>query len=360
MKIAFVHDRLMSQYGAEKVFFELIRHYKPAKGKIFTLFSKNKSIEVDWINYEVDAVISNSFILDNIDYRNFMPLFPILTWIMGLKVKLYAPQITVISSFSSAKNIPFAEYKILYIHSPMQYIYDMYEENLAKLKGIKKIIYIISSRYIRIWDKIKRNYDQIYFNSNFTRSLCYKIYWQQGGKIRYPKINQVFLDESVSDKIQDYYCYVWRLVKFSKELEKIIELFNTTGKKLYIFGDGIDQAYLQSLANDNITFMGAYKDYHSLINVLKHAKGLVNLTKESFGMTIAESLAMWVPVFGFFGGACPELVDSKSWILVDNKLPETLLEEFKRFEKASFDRNYIKNAFLIKYDQHCFGQELDL
>ncbi|MDR0281811.1 MAG: glycosyltransferase [Candidatus Peribacteria bacterium] len=46
--------------------------------------------------------------------------------------------------------------------------------------------------------------------------------------------------------------------------------------------------------------------------IVRNAKGMINLTKESFGMGTVEALLMGVPVIGFNDGATPELVDEYS------------------------------------------------
>lgn len=42
MKIAFVHDRIVSVWWAEKVFFDLIKKEQFKEAKIFTVFSNKK------------------------------------------------------------------------------------------------------------------------------------------------------------------------------------------------------------------------------------------------------------------------------------------------------------------------------
>jgi hypothetical protein len=63
-----------------------------------------------------------------------MPFFPLLQKILSKKLKKFNPDIVFVSSFAIAKNIdlPNNTKKILYLHSPMQYIWEMYEEYLNK------------------------------------------------------------------------------------------------------------------------------------------------------------------------------------------------------------------------------------
>ncbi len=79
----------------------------------------------------------------------------------------------------------------LYLHSPMQYIWENYEENIAKLRFPIKQLYQLATLYLRPWDKKKRYYDTVCFNSEYTQSLAHKLYKMEG-EVKYPPINSEF------------------------------------------------------------------------------------------------------------------------------------------------------------------------
>ena len=54
--------------------------------------------------------------------------------------------------------------------------------------------------------------------------------------------------------------------------------------------------YAKSIAGPTIIFLGLITDVQEKIDIMKHAKGLINLAKESFGIATAESLCLGVPV----------------------------------------------------------------
>jgi hypothetical protein len=70
-------------------------------------------------------------------------------------------------------------------------------------------------------------------NSHYTAKLAKDIY-DIDSKVRYPKVDSSFLDISVNLNPDNYYLYVGRLVKFVKELDKIIYLFHETKQPLLI------------------------------------------------------------------------------------------------------------------------------
>ena len=78
---------------------------------------------------------------------------------------------------------------------------------------------------------------------------------------------------------------------------------------------------------------------------MRDARGCINLAKESFGLGTAESLCLGVPVFGYAGGATPELVkDGIDGILVRDKTATTLAAGRKSFVATSRDRTLIAQS----------------
>gem|GEM_PF-3006462 len=56
----------------------------------------------------------------------------------------------------------------IYLHSPMQYIWDYYEENLTKLKFPIRQLYQLITPMLRSRDQTPRHYDHIIANSHYT------------------------------------------------------------------------------------------------------------------------------------------------------------------------------------------------
>lgn len=355
MKVAFVHDRIISIWWAEKVFIDLIKvnlkKDNPTKYEIFCIFSDKKYLEINWENIKINSIISNKFILEKIDYRNLLPILPILTKNLSKKINNFWPDKSIISSFACVKNIDVKWEKILYMHSPMQYIRDMYEEYKNKLNFWKKLLFTQTCKILRKRDKKHRHYDKILFNSQFTKILCKKIYDMKEGEILYPRIWLNFIQAMPASEPFDYYLYVWRLVKFSKEVDLIIKLFNELWENLLIMWSWKDEIFLKSIANDNIVFIWQIDDELWKLKIIRQSLWLINLTKESFWIATAEALAVWVPVFGFKGWATPELVDENSWFLVEDKELESLIKGFKEFLNRDFDRSKIKDNFIRKYEE---------
>lgn len=336
MKIAYVHDWLLFFWWAEKVFFDIVQwnmkelfdksQYNIKEEKIFTNFY-NPNLP-NPTNIDIEAVFSWEKIWKY--YRNLMPFFPIITKILSNKIKKYNPDLIIISSFAIWKNLDINNTKILYLHSPIQYIWSHYDEYIKKFHWPKQWLYKLSSSYLRKWDKKYTDFDEIYFNSNYTKKLFNQIYNQNSTwKVIHPIVNipnykQIDILKKYNIK-WEYYLYIWRLVKLVKHLDKIIEIFNKTWKQLIIVWDGPDKNYLKKIAKENIKFLwyiDSNKDEYW--NLLKNAKALINITKESFWIVNFQAWKVWAKIITIHHGAIDDIPWEKIFIKDINTLEEVI------------------------------------
>jgi len=280
-----------------------------------------------------------------------MMFYPFFMKVLSKKIRRYNPEKIIISSFAIAKNISVPNIpKKLYLHSPMQYIWSHYDEYTHKLSWFKLALFKAITPRLRRWDKKFTSFDEVEFNSKYTAKIAKDLYWIDW-KIKYPKVDDCFLSCTLNNTPDNYYIYVWRTVKFVKEVDKIIKLFNDTNENLLIMWSWPDEMYLKSIAWDNVIFIGWVSDPAEKMKIIKNAKWMINITKESFWICTMEALLSGVPVFGFNDGASVELIDKDSWILVLNKNHETLISEFKEFIQRDWNREYIQSRAVKFYKE---------
>lgn len=351
---------------------DLIQSEHFNQAEIFTTFSDRKYLKTNKWNIKIKTALPKCFnylflkfynkknILSKIfDYRNLMPLYPFLMQILSRKIKKYSPSKVVISSFAIAKNLNFCKnsYKwnfkpktFLYLHSPMQYIRSHKDEYLQKLSWFKLKIFKYLTPKLKKRDLSYTNFDQVVSNSKYTSNLAKKIY-NIDSKISYPKISEIFIKSEVSKNPQNYFIYVGRLVRFVKELDKIITLFNKNNQPLLVMWSGPDEEYLKSISNWNIIFIWRISDPKEKKDIIKNSRWLINITKESFGICTAEALLLWVPVFAYNDWASLELLDPQSGVLSPQKDTKILQNYFDIFLEKLRDREKIKKNILAKLGQ---------
>ena len=381
-KIALINCRTMP-WGVHKVLLDLIsaqlkKHQEKVKIELFTLISEypELKVQIPWSEAQATIAITQALplwlsklflytkthkipILSSLlDYRNLMPLYPLLMKLLSLKIKKWKPDHILISSFAIAKNItpiPWVPTS-LYLHSPMQYIWSHYEEYLNKFSGLKKQIFKFTASYLRKWDLKYTHFDKVICNSQYTQKLAEDIYHIKSSVI-YPKIKDEYYFAGISPAPKPYFVCVGRLVNFVRECELIIQTFNALKLPLLMIGDGPDAQYLKSIAEDSIIFTW-WLDHGDLIDTVKHSAWLINLTKESFGIGTAESLLMGVPVLWYAEGATAELLDEHSGILLQEKSIPALSEALTSFQSKKRDRKLISESFRSKLAN--FSKPLDL
>ena len=150
----------------------------------------------------------------------------------------------------------------------------------------------------------------------------------------------------ISQTPKPYFVCVGRLVSFVRECEVIIKLFNELKLPLLMIGSGPDEEKLKNIAGETIIFTGRMQD--GLAETIKDSSGLINLTKESFGIGTAEALLMGVPVLGFKEGASAELIDQDSGILVADKSLPNLKKAMHEFMSRARDRKKISENIRYK------------
>jgi len=343
MKIAYIHDWLIFPGGAEEVFFDIInnnlldnKQEEKSEKKIFTTFHYNKYKNKS--NLDIEAVVSGKYIRKY--YRHLMPFFPVFMKKLSMKIKKFDPDIVIISSFAIAKNLDIGENakKILYLHSPMQYIRTHYEEYARKMQKqwwLKHKIYQYSSKKLRKWDINYNKFDEYYFNSNYTKESFQNTYNVKikNWKIRNPLVKiasyqKISIENLFTLEKKKYFVYIWRLVKFVKHVDIIIKAFNQTWDKLVIVGDWPDKEYLESIANENIIFSWYIWNHEDKYwNLLAQSKALINITKESFGIVTKQALDLGVTVIWLNKWATPELEWEK--ILIDEVSVKNLIKAIR-------------------------------
>lgn len=363
MKTAFVHDRIAHEGGAEAVLRELIRRDTHDEWAIFSYYSKQTRRRVDDKTYRIVTalprrlnkwfIICNTrkfFLLSTLfEYRNLMFRFPLLTRRLSRKIKKYNPSNIIISSFAAVKNInTHIAPTTLYLHSPMQYIRENYKENIQKVWFPIKQLYMFAAQFLRPRDKKKRTYNKVFFNSEYTQKLWEKMYglkWE----VWYPPVDKAFNGSMITDEIHGYFLFVWRIVKYVREIDKIIRLFNAVKQHIIIVGDGPDMGYAQTIAGPTVVFTGRVDDVEEKKKLLQHARGYINLAKESFGIGTAEALCCGVPVFGYKWWATEYFVDESNGYVVSEKDDKTLNEWFEKFVSMRFDRKNISEKAQRKF-----------
>lgn len=307
IKIAIIHDWLVTYAGAEKVLEEIIKLYPEAD--LYSLIDFLEPKERNFIN---NKLVKTSFIqrlpMAKKRYRNFLPLMPIA--IEQLDVSQY--DLVISSSHAVAKGIITGpdQLHVSYVHSPIRYAWDLQHQYLKESglnKGVKGVIARHILYKIRNWDyRTANGVDYFISNSDFIGRRISKVYRRESTTI-YPPVD-VSAFTLFEDK-EDFYLTASRMVPY-KKIELIVDSFNKMpDKKLVVIGDGPDFEKVKSKAGENVILLG-YQTFEVLKDNMQRAKAFIFAAEEDFGITPVEAQACGTPVIAFGKGGALETVKS--------------------------------------------------
>ena len=327
MKMALIHDWLITPGGAEKVlesFEELF------KAPIYTLFYDPKKMSRSSLSRsEIHTSFLQKTPFSSSIYRHLLPLFP-----MAIKTfDLSSYDVILSGSHAVAKGVITRENQlhICYCYTPMRYAWDLQEAYLRPLNPIMRGIARVILESIRKWDlKTSENVDFFIASSSYIAERIARAY-QREAVVIYPPV--AVEDFFLSNHREEYYVTHARLVPY-KRIDLLVEAFSyMPDKKLVVIGTGPEDKKLRKMAKKNVEFLG-YVGGKELSKLLAEAKAYVFAAEEDFGIGVVEAQSSGLPVIALGkGGALETVVDGKTGLFFLEPTVPSFIEAIKSFEK---------------------------
>lgn len=329
MKIAIVHDWLVSYGGSEKVLEQLLICYPQAD--IFTLIhskgSQSKIIE--------EKSIKTSFLNKiRLDHRKLIALAPYAVE----QFDLSNYDVVISNSFAVGQGVITRpdQLHVSYMNRTMRYAWDRYHEDLREFKvdrGFRRLVAGMAYHYIRLWDYAAfQRPDVIICNSEFSK-VRIKKYYNVDSKVINPPVS---LAAAKPSKIPGkYFVMIGRMVPL-KGVDIAIRAFNSLSDRLIVIGDGPNLVDYQNIAKNNIEFTGRLSNDETR-SILSGACASICLSEEDFGIANAESIGLGIPVIAHAIGAAREMIqDGFNGVLLRERSAESLEGVIRNWEKQKF------------------------
>ena len=332
MKIAVVHDWLVTNAGAEKVLSEIIHLYPEAD--IFALvdFLSEEERKEIIMGKEVHTSFIQYLPFSKHRFRNYLPLFPMAIE----RFNLTAYDLIISSSWAVAKGVKTSnkQLHVNYCHTPIRYAWDLYEEYTKDLRGVKKYVVQKTLEYLRRWDyRVSSRVDFFIANSHFVKKRIATNYGRDAVVI-YPPVDTHAFTLRVNK--EEFYVTVSRLVPY-KKVSMIVKAFNKSGKKLVVIGSGEEQQYIASIAQENITILG-WQKRELIIEYMQRARAFVYAAEEDFGIVPVEAMACGTPVIAYgVGGIRDSVIENETGVFFTEQTPDSLNTAIETFESRYFD-----------------------
>jgi glycosyltransferase involved in cell wall biosynthesis len=303
MKVAIVHEWLVTLGGSEKVLQQIMECFPQAD--IFTLIDY-----LDDRSWLKGKQVKTSFIQNlpfaRKHYRTYLPLMPLAIE----QFDLSAYDLIISSSHAVAKGVLSGpdQLHISYVHSPIRYAWDLQHQYLREAgltSGFKSALARVLLHYIRGWDVHSANsVDHLISNSRFIARRIKKIYGRDATVI-YPPVDVSGLP--LHAEKSDFYLTASRMVPY-KRIDLIVKAFSQTPqRRLIVIGDGPDMKKVKAACGPNVQILG-YQSFEVLRDHLQRAKAFVFAAEEDFGISVVEAQACGTPVIAFGKGGALESV----------------------------------------------------
>jgi glycosyltransferase involved in cell wall biosynthesis len=272
-------------------------------------------------------------------HRRYLPLFP--RAIESLDFAGYDLLVSTSHSVAKGARKPEGARHLCYIHTPMRYAWDLYDEYFGP--GRADPLTRLAARFViprlRAWDRATAGrVDRYCANSRFVAERVRRCYGADADVVHPPVEADRFRPDATERG--DYYLMVTALAPY-KKVDLAIEAFARNGRPLWIAGAGQESPRIARLAAaaPNVKLLGAV-EHGDLPLLYARCRAFVHPQEEDFGIACVEAQACGRPVIAYRGGGALETVTEETGVFFDAQTAEALSDAVARFEEKherSFD-----------------------
>ena len=307
MKVAIVHEWLITYAGSERVVEQLLKIYPGADLFVVCDFMPDEHREFLGGRRPKTTFIQNLPFARK-HFRSYLPLMPLAIE----QLDLSAYDLVISSNHAVAKGVITGPHQvhISYVHSPMRYAWDLQHQYLNESgmsHGVKSMVARALLHYLRHWDRSSAaGVDHFIANSAFIARRIEKVY-RRSATVIYPPVD---VDRfTMREDKEDFFLSASRLVPY-KRVPLIVDAFATMpDKKLVVIGDGPDMPRIKRNLPPNVTLMG-HVSGALLVDHMQRARAMVFAAEEDFGIAPVEAQACGTPVIAYGRGGALETVVS--------------------------------------------------
>lgn len=355
MKVAFIHDWLVTYAGAERVLERMLALYPEAD-----IYSTVNFVPPEQRAFLGQHRIHTSFIQRlpkaATQYRQYLPLMPLAVE----QFDLSGYDLIVSSSHAVAKGVLTGprQLHVCMCYSPIRYAWDLQHQYLRESNlthGAKSALARAALHYVRLWDvRTAPGVDVFIGISDFIADRIWKVYRRRSVVI-YPPVDTAAF--TPAEQREGFYLTASRMVPY-KRLDLIAEAFSRMpDKRLVIIGDGPEMPKVRAAAGPNVQVMG-YQPFDVMRDHMRRARAFVFAAEEDFGIAPIEAQACGTPVIAYGRGAALEtIIDGQTGVFFGEHTPRSLMDAVFRFEDGPAMSPQTCRANALRFAPERFDQE---
>jgi len=337
MRVAFVHEWLVTYAGSERVLEQMLKSFPEAD--LFCLIDFLPPADrFRVLNKPVRTTFIQRLPFARTKYRQYLPLMPLA--IEQLDMSGY--DLVISSNHAVAKGVITGpdQVHICMCYSPIRYAWDLQHQYLSELgldSGLKGWIAKWMLHKMRLWDaRSEKGVDHFIAISRFIARRIWKVYKRESTVIYPPVDVESFV---LREQKENFYLAASRMVPY-KKMDLIVEAFLAMpDKKLIVIGDGPGFAKIRRKVGPNIALLG-YQEFKVLRDHMQRAKAFIFAAEEDFGIAPIEAQACGTPVIAYSKGGATETIKGldcaePTGVFFDTQTVEAIVDAVTRFEKIT-------------------------
>lgn len=352
LKVAIVHDWLVSYAGADRVV-DCMHHVFP-DAPIYTLVYDKEKMPAWFRDYDIRTTWIQKLPFATKLYKKLLPLMP--GAFEALDLSEY--DLVLSSSSSCSKGVitrPDAVH-ICYCHTPIRYVWDFYYTYRANANPLVRAVMPSQMHKLRQWDKCAADrVDYFIANSRYIAQRIKK-YYRRDSDVIYPCVH---INQSPFVEKEDFYLVVGRFTWY-KRIDLAVAACTKLGRRLVVIGTGDEESRLKAMAGPKVEFKGGGLSDEEVRGYYLRAKAFLFPGEEDFGITPVEAQSAGTPVLAFGrGGACETVEDGRTGLLFHAQTVESLAECIEKFEAegVACSKEEIR-AHSLSFSEARFEEEL--
>ena len=332
-RVALIYDRVNKWGGAERVLLALHEMFPDAP--LYT--SVYNPATAGWA--KVFPAVIPTFLQKFPLAKSNHELYPWLTPMAFETLKFDDYDIVISVTSADAKGIitkP-GTFHLCYCLTPTRYLWSHEEFYKSQTSPLFHPLF----NYLKSWDLIASRRPDAYMAISQTVQNRISKFYDLPSEVIYPPIDfDIYSQPSPAPSLKDFFLYVGRLVAY-KQAQLLVEIFNDLKLPLAIIGTGSLESKLKAMAAPNIYFLGHLSEI-DLVAHYQHARAVLYIHEEDFGLVPLEAHAAGTPVIGLNkGGVTETVIHGQTGLLLDSVAD--LKNAILNFDPAQFDREFIKS-----------------
>ena len=353
-KTALLHYWLTGMRGGENVLNEFCRLFPDAE--IFTHAAIPANLTGPVLQHKLHESLIARLPGGRTHCQKYLPLMPLALkkWDFSSYDLIISSESGPVKGINKPANIP----HICYCHTPMRYVWDLYDTYYNQSGLLGKLAMRTFRKTLQHYDlKSAECVDFFIANSQFVKERIRRIYGRDA-LVVHPPVDTEFFQKTDSEK-RDIYLFAGQLVPY-KHPDIVLKAFSVLNReKLIIVGQGPMKKYLQKIATPNVTFCSNITR-EELRKLYASAKALLFPGIEDFGIVPVEAQAAGCPVIAMGkGGALETVIPGKTGLFMKNQSPEDLLNCIEESAACTFDpflmQQHIQQFSIAKFHANISG-----